>query len=437
MKAKNKHLKIINKVLISHRKKFRIVNDFSYRFDSRSGSLILCYSIPKIVADGGKVKVKKIRKEKYKSHINETNYKKYFNAESYVIRDDAEFVGKQNQTARKDSGSGDEYDWKFWIEKYLSRVMGHTKTMKELSPSTLKQNKRILYPYYDWLIDYDSSSKDILNHIDMGVEWFNEYYRLRLSGELVDEKAKVKWSPSTIHTAFRNVRGFYNFVANGHRDKFPFDILRKLQLPKPQNKRDAINSNEFEKIIDFIIEKRADVFWGKFILLLRLQLKSGMRVGELVNIRNRNVDEERKQIKIIGKGSVERVLQFISKDDELIWNDILDKKHRGTYLFHRTKVQFYPKQRIKIEVDIDENKPTTESYYAQRFRQMRTLLGLRGKGIITSHSLRRYFITKFVKDNGNRDLVMQIVGHKSRRMVDYYLSDLIDEETTTTINIGI
>ena len=344
---------------------------------------------------------------------------------------------KQNEIAQKDSGSGDEYDWKFWIEKYLNRVMGHTKTMKELSPSTLKQNKRILYPYYEWLINYDSSSADILSHTDKGVDWFNEYYRLRLSGELVDERAKVKWSPSTIHTAYRNLRGFYNFVANGHTDKFPFDILRKLQLPKAQNKRDAINSTEFEKILDFIVQKKDDVFWGKFILLLRLQLKSGMRVGELVNIRNRNIDEERKHIIITGKGSVDRKLQFVSKDDVLIWNDILDKKHNGLFLFHRTKIQFYPKQRIKIEVDIDENKPTTESYYAQRFRQMRTILGLRGKGIITSHSLRRYFITKFVKDNGNRELVMQIVGHKSRRMVDYYLADLIDEDTTTTINIGI
>ena len=68
---------------------------------------------------------------------------------------------------------------------------------------------------------------------------------------------------------------------------------------------------------------------------------------------------------------------------------------------------------------------------------MRDLLGLRGKGIISSHSLRRYFITRYVRESGNRDLVMQIVGHKSRRMVDEYLSDLITEDTTTTINIGV
>lgn len=438
MITKNKHLKKINKYLKSHKKRYRINVDFSYRFDIRSKTLILCYSTPLLVAKNGVVKIKKIRKQKYHSHIKENNYTKYFNDESYLIRDDAEWVEKQNEIAERDHSSGDEYHWKWWIDRYVNRVMGHTKTMKELSPSTLKQNKRILYPYFQWLVNYDSSSVDIMNHIDKGVEWFNEYYRLRMTGEFVDENSKVKkWSSATIHTAYRNVRGFYNFVAMGHKDNFHFDILRKVQLPKQTTKRDALNSNEFEKVMDFIVQKKNDVMWEKFILLLRLQLKTGMRVGELVNIRNRNIDVDNKKIKIIGKGEVARFLQFVSKDDEIIWNDILDKKHSGLYLFHRTKIVFYPKQRHKVEIDIDENLPTTESYYQQRFRKMRTLLGLRGKGIITSHSLRRYFITKFVKESGNRDLVMQIVGHKSLRMVDEYLSDMIDEDTTTTLTLGI
>jgi integrase len=64
-------------------------------------------------------------------------------------------------------------------------------------------------------------------------------------------------------------------------------------------------------------------------------------------------------------------------------------------------------------------------------------LKLRGKGVITSHSLRRYFITRFVKETGRRDLVRQIVGHTSTRMTDYYMGDLIETDTLTTIDIGV
>ena len=68
---------------------------------------------------------------------------------------------------------------------------------------------------------------------------------------------------------------------------------------------------------------------------------------------------------------------------------------------------------------------------------MRTLLDLRGKGVVTSDSLRRYFITRFVKETNNRDLVRQIVGHSSTRMTDYYVGSMIEQDTKTTISLGI
>ena len=171
--------------------------------------------------------------------------------------------------------------------------------------------------------------------------------------------------------------------------------------------------------------------------MLRLQLKTGMRVGEIVGIRNRNIDKITKQITIIGKGDMTRKLNFSHDTDSNIWESILNKMSNGIYLFFRTRVQYFPKTNDKIEIEIDKNKSTTTSYYSQSFREMRDTLGIRGKGIITSHSLRRYFITRFVKEHGRRDLVRQIVGHTSTRMTDYYMGDLIEPDTLTTIDIGV
>ena len=107
------------------------------------------------------------------------------------------------------------------------------------------------------------------------------------------------------------------------------------------------------------------------------------------------------------------------------------------FLFYRTRVEFYPSQNKEIEIDVDKNLPTTESYYMQRFAKMRDKLGIRGKGVITSHSLRRYFITEFVRKTGNRDLVRQIVGHESTRMTDYYVGNMINPTDETTLDIGV
>ena len=432
---KVKDKKLLNKLLDDYRKKFRVEESFSYHFDPRTHRLVLKYSVPTMVSKNGKLVVRMKPKTKYRPQINIDNWKRFFKGNTTMFTDDVKFVKNERTEAEQIRGSGDEYDFKYWVDSFLARRVGQTKTIKELSPHTIKQNKRHIGDYYEWCIRNEAKSGDIFNHIDYGSDWFKEYYTQRLTGEYTNPNTNKKWSENTIHIAFRNVRGFYNFIADNHSNKFPYDLLKKLKIPKAKNSRDMLNPTEFEKVLDFIVEKKEDDFWGKFILMLRLQLKTGMRVGELVNIRNRNIDEGNKQIKITGKGDKDRILNFNSDGDADIWNDIIDKKGKNLFLFYRTRVQFYPKQRKKIEVDVDVNKATTESYYTQRFRQMRMILGLRD--IITSHSLRRYFITKFVMNTGNRDLVRQIVGHSSTRMTDYYVGNMIQPDTKTTIDIGV
>ena len=172
--------------------------------------------------------------------------------------------------------------------------------------------------------------------------------------------------------------------------------------------------------------------------MMTLQMKTGMRVSELCNIRKRNIDKKLKQIKIVGKGDKIRKLNFVDKADKDLWNSILqqyDKSdNNGLYLFYRTRVMEYPLKKKTVELDVDITLPTTSSYYLQRFREMRNELCLRK--IITSHSIRRYFITEFAKSN-SKELLKQIIGHSSDRMVNYYVGDMIEETTTTTIDIGI
>ena len=383
----------------------------------------------------GVFKIRKKPKEKYISEINTENWKRFFNPKTSILRDHCEFVIKERDNASDIEGSGDEYDFKYWMETFFERKVGLTKTIKELSPETIKSNRRHIGDYYEWCLQHDATSKDIMNHVDNGFRWFETYYQQRMSGEWTNPKTKKKWSASTIGIGHRNVRGFYNFIADRSTIGFPHDILKRLRIPKATNERDGLNPHEFKLVMDWILKNRQDEFWGKFILMLRLQFKTGMRVGELCKIKNGNIDLNNKSIKIVGKGSKSRMLYFQSEGDNKIWEDITTKMTESPYLFYRTRVQFYPKQRKKIEVDVDTSKPTTESYYTQRFRQMRDVLGLRS--IITSHSLRRYFITTFVKETGNADLVQQIVGHESKRMVEHYIGNMIQEDTKTTIDLPI
>ena len=154
-----------------------------------------------------------------------------------------------------------------------------------------------------------------------------------------------------------------------------------------------------------------------------------------MNLKKTPDDINNKTIKIVGKGDLSRTLKFGHEDDQLIWEDLMKKRHKGLYLFHRTRIQKFASQNKRIEIDIDLDLPTTSSYYLQRFRQMRDKLDIDKN--ITSHSLRRYFITRFVKETNNRDLCRQIVGHTSIRMTDYYMGTQIEPTTKTTLSLGV
>ena len=423
-------IKQLRKTVDTQRKKHKVSVSFSYRFDHKTDKLILNYSLPSQIRIKGKLRNCQIRKQKYRSNVNTSNWKKFFDGDRSIVIDDAKFVEKEINKYKTDNLNLDENDFNWWIEDYCSRTVGQTKTLKQLSPLTTKQNRNHLTQYYDWCRSYDIESQDINTHIDKAVIWFEQYYQSKLE--------KKEWSPTTIHTAYRNIRGFYNYVSDRSKSAFPYNILKRLKIPEARNERDKLNSEEFNKVLDFITVNKKDIRWSKFILMMTIQLKTGMRVSELCNIRKRNINKNLKQIKIVGKGDKIRKLNFVDDADKSLWKLILQQYDKsgndGLYLFYRTRVVEYLSKKKTVELDVDISLPTTSSYYLQRFREMREELGLRK--IITSHSIRRYFITEFVKSN-SKELLKQIIGHTSDRMVNYYVGDMIEETTTTTIDIGI
>ena len=71
----NKEVQQLRKIVKSQKKEFRIHEQFSYRFDSRTKKLCLCYSVPIMVRDKGKMITTRKKLNKYHGNINEKNWK--------------------------------------------------------------------------------------------------------------------------------------------------------------------------------------------------------------------------------------------------------------------------------------------------------------------------------------------------------------------------
>ena len=126
-----------------------------------------------------------------------------------------------------------------------------------------------------------------------------------------------------------------------------------------------------KKINDFITLKSKDTLWSKFVLMLRIQMKTGLDPKIIVSIENKDIDETNRSIKLSNK-----LISFSKPNDDDLWDSIMERKSNSKYLFYRTRIQFYPRHKYSLEIDQDLDLPTSPEFFKRRFKQMKSVLNL-------------------------------------------------------------
>ena len=126
-----------------------------------------------------------------------------------------------------------------------------------------------------------------------------------------------------------------------------------------------------KKINDFISLKLKDTLWSKFVLMLGIQMKTGLDPKIIVSIENKDIDETNRSIKLPNK-----LISFSKPNDDDLWDSIRERKSDSKYLFYRTRIQFYPRHKYSLEVDQDLDLPTSPEFFKRRFKQMKSVLNL-------------------------------------------------------------
>jgi len=132
-----------------------------------------------------------------------------------------------------------------------------------------------------------------------------------------------------------------------------------------------LSLEHLKKINDFIILKSKDILWSKFVLMLGIQMKTGLNPKIIVSIENKDIDETNRSIKLPN-----RLISFSKPNNDDLWDSIMERKSNSKYLFYRTRIQFYPRHKYSLEVDQDLELPTPPEYFNRRFKQMKSVLNL-------------------------------------------------------------
>lgn len=148
-------------------------------------------------------------------------------------------------------------------------------------------------------------------------------------------------------------------------------------------------------------------------LLLDLLYATGMRLSELINLKERHVDISNCQVKVLGKGNKERIIP-VSKD---IINQL------GSYIIKKKEIM---PEIVSNEFFVNEKgKPLYPKYVYNVVKTNLSLVTTLKKK--SPHVLRHTFATHLTNNGADLNAVKELLGHSSLAATQIYTHNTIDK----------
>lgn len=218
-----------------------------------------------------------------------------------------------------------------------------------------------------------------------------------------------KISPRSVNRKLTTLKSFYRFlIREGLVEQNP---MRRIISPKSPKRLPAfIEQDKMARMFD---SKSGD---GGYVamrdtLILEIFYATGMRLSELVNLKETDIDFHNDTIKVLGKRNKERLIPFSNKLAVLL-KDYLHEKEKtfgeNPVLFLTGKgVKVYP--RLVYQVVKDSLAEVSTS--AKR----------------SPHVLRHTFATHMLNNGAELNAVKELLGHASLSATQIYTHNTIEK----------
>ena len=257
----------------------------------------------------------------------------------------------------------------------------HEKYTQNLSPSTIKQAGSVVFYFLTFLRE---NKKVIENLSRQDVAAYVEQDQ--------DRGLKI----TAVKTKLRALYTFLRFLVD--REILPSDILhKKIHIKLPQLLPRAIPSEDIDALLSVMIKVRDRAM----VLLL---LRTGMRIGELLNVRITDIIvPERKILIYLGEKNYQGRVVYFSEDAQTALQQWLKSRNP------EKEFLFYGLNRKKL------------SYGGAWMITNKLLIraGLGGKGY-SLHSLRHTFATDMLNAGLRLEVLQQLLGHRSIEITRRY-----------------
>ena len=269
--------------------------------------------------------------------------------------------------------------------KYILDYLEYLKYIKKHSENTINNYHIDLMEFYDF------TNKNILN---INKDIVNKYMQY-----LYDKNI----SKNTIARRLSSLRSFYNYLyKNSIVNKNYFSNIKN---PKKDNSLPKlVKNNDIDKM--FLIPNKRTPLGQRNLLIIRMLYATGVRVSELVNIKICDINISDRTIRILGKGSKERIVVFGNNAKDILELYLNDGRYKlninnSDYLF----------------LNKDGNR-LSDRYVRNIINDIIFKASIQLS--VSPHMLRHTFATDMLNNGADLVSVKELLGHESLNTTSIY-----------------
>jgi len=253
---------------------------------------------------------------------------------------------------------------------------------------------------------------EALNHFLRWLTSENKSTRLREIGEeqvrdfvlyLYEKKIRGKpLSKNTVANRVRSIRGFFSWLADeGYTDGH---VLASLKPPRiVKTIVEPLTPQEIGKLFSNINQNTA--LGARNTAILALFLDTGLRLSEVANLKEYDVHLEQRYVKVLGKGSKERIVPLGIDCQKMLLN--------YCYYF-RPAVAHQGVEELFLSLEGYPISHTAVRSFISRLAKSA------GVPRLHAHLFRHTYATRFLLNGGDVFLLKQNLGHSTLAMVEHY-----------------
>lgn len=273
--------------------------------------------------------------------------------------------------------------------KELNSYLDYLKYQKNYSEYTINNYKHDIIEYLEYLSSESLEFKSI------------EYSDIRFY--LMYLKDTKKDDNTSINRKLSSLRGFYKYMANeGIVHSNVFSLVngpkRSKKLPR------YFEYNELEEL--FKVPDTRTPLGQRDSLILEMLYATGVRVGELVNIKVSDIDLGRRNIIILGKGNKERFVTYGEYCEDIL----------KTYL---NNGRFYLNSKSSDYLFLNNNGGRLTDR-GVRFILDKLIQKTSINKNISPHMIRHSFATHLLNEGCDLLTVQKLLGHESIKATQIY-----------------